>query len=88
MTVAGPGARPDRFDCCWETQGVQLAKLDPVLKTFDPGRAAQKGKYRGEFFLADWPADPAGTRFLEFFQRDKATGQPKGIIAIDLQGLR
>jgi hypothetical protein len=30
-------------------------------------------------------ADPAGNTFLEFFQIDKATGEAKGIVAIDLQ---
>ena len=61
--------------------------LDPVLLTFDNQRAAQKAKYGGELFLADAMADPAGTRFLGFFQRDKNTGLPKGIIALDLGGL-
>ena len=30
-------------------------------------------------------ADPAGTRFVDFFQRDRA-GQPKGIVALDPGG--
>src|SRR5712691_1806178 len=33
---------PGDFDGCWESTGVDLAKLDPVLLTFDPGRATQK----------------------------------------------
>ena len=48
---------------------------------------AQKRKYGGELFPADWPADAHGTSFLHFFQRDRVTGRPKGIIAIDLGGL-
>jgi hypothetical protein len=36
-------------------------------------------------FPARWDADPSGTAFIEFFQRDKVTGEPKGIIAIDLE---
>jgi hypothetical protein len=77
---------PGDFDACWEMQGVRLDALDAALKTFDPGRATQKAKYGGELFPADWPADLAGTRFVDFFQRDRATGAAKGIIAIALGG--
>ena len=31
---------------------------------FDAGRAAQKAKFGGEFFVADWPADENGTVFV------------------------
>ena len=74
---------PGDFDGCWEVAGVDPSLLDPVLLTFDNRRAAQKAKYGGELFLAEAAADPLGTRFLEFFQRDKYTGEPKGIVAID-----
>jgi hypothetical protein len=79
--------RPADFDGCWEVDGVDLARLDPVLTTFAQRRAAQKRKYGGELFPADWPADAHGTSFLDFFQRDRASGRPKGIIAIDLGDL-
>jgi hypothetical protein len=75
---------PGDFDACWETRGVDPALLDPVLLDFSPGRAAQKAKYGGELFPAEVPADPSGTRFLDYFQRDRATGEAKGIVAIDL----
>lgn len=58
--------------------------LDPVLLTFANGRAEQKAKYGGEMFVADAIAALPGRRFLEFFQTDKDTGLPKGIIGIDL----
>jgi hypothetical protein len=61
---------------------VDPALLDPVLTTFDPGRRTQKAKYGGELFFAHAPADPAGTRFVDFFQRDRS-GQPRGIVALD-----
>ena len=77
---------PGDFDGCWEVDGVDPDKLDPVLLEFANRRAAQKAKYQGELFLADAAADPAGTRFIEFFQRDK-DGQPKGIIALDIKDL-
>jgi hypothetical protein len=53
------------------------------LLKFDAKRSAQKAAYGGEFFPAGWPADSAGTLFLEFFQMDR-DGNPKGIIAINL----
>jgi len=65
-------------------EDVDPDQLDPVLLTFDRGRAAQKAKYHGELFPAQFAASPSGTTFLEFFQCDKE-GRPKGIIALDLQ---
>jgi hypothetical protein len=32
-------------------------------------------------------ASPDGISFLSFFQRDRASGQPKGIVALDLTEL-
>lgn len=77
---------PGDYDGCWEVDGVDPDKLDPVLLEFANRRAAQKAKYYGELFLANAAADPAGTRFIDFFQFDK-DGQPKGIIALDLKDL-
>jgi hypothetical protein len=74
---------PADFDGCWDPVGVDPALLDPALLDFTPGRAAQKAKFGGELFIASSAADPAGNRFLDFFQRDK-NGNAKGIIAIDL----
>ena len=79
-------AEPQDFDACWEAEGVDPAKLDPVLLDFSHRRAAQKAKYGGELFVADWPAEPHGTRFVEFFQQDKATGEAKGVVALTLGG--
>jgi hypothetical protein len=77
---------PGDFDACWESAGVVLYRLDPELRDFSDKRSAQKGRYGGEFFPADWPAQHDGTTFLDYFQRDR-TRQPKGIIAVDLGGL-
>ncbi len=79
---------PNDFDACWEENGVDPMLLDPVLLTFDAGRAAQKARYFGELFPASIVADGDGLSFLDFFQRDREEGEPKGIIAIDLGGLR
>lgn len=78
---------PDDYDACWEVVGVDPTLLDPVLLTFDPGRATQKAKYLGELFIASDIADSNGRAFFEFFQIDKDTGSLKGIIALDLGGL-
>lgn len=74
---------PNDYDACWEEAGVDPTVLDPILLTFDPGRAMQKAKYMGELFPASVVADADGLSFFEFFQSDKDTGNPKGIIAID-----
>lgn len=80
---------PGDFDGCWEPAGVDPKKLDPVLLDFSSGRFAQKAKYGGELFVSSNRAEakPPHRAFLDFFQTDKSTGQPKGIIAIDLRRL-
>ena len=59
---------PGDFDGCWETEDVDFDLLDPVLVTFDRGRATQKAKFGGEFFLADAQADPLGHCSANFFK--------------------
>jgi len=79
------GLPPKDYDVCWEVSGVDPTRLDPVLLDFSKGRAAQKAKFLGELFPAETPEGVTGRTFLEFFQIDKRTGNPKGIIAIDLR---
>jgi hypothetical protein len=66
---------------------VDAGRLDRELLDFSNRRAAQKARYGGELFPAETAAEPAGTTFLDYFQRDRDTGTPKGIIAIDLGAL-
>ncbi|NJK46207.1 MAG: hypothetical protein HC933_19855 [Pleurocapsa sp. SU_196_0] len=75
---------PGDFDACWSINNVDPALLDPVLIDFSQGRAAQKQKYLGELFPAQWPADAAGTVFIDFFQQDR-NGNPKGVLHLDLR---
>ena len=75
---------PQDFDACWDAAGVDPDLLDPALLDFSNRRAAQKQRFGGEPFPADFAAEPSGTRFLDYFQRDRDTGEPKGIIAIEL----
>ena len=78
---------PSDFDGCWDPVGVLAARLDPVLLDFENGRAAQKKKYGGEMFICTSPAVPSGNiRFLEFFQKEKHTGEAKGLIGLRLDG--
>jgi hypothetical protein len=75
---------PNDFDGCWDATNVRVTLLDPVLLDFDNERAAQKQKYRGEMFISNgWNSETGA--FLEFFQREKLTGLPKGIVGVDLQ---
>ena len=77
---------PGDFDACWDPDGVEFPRLDPILLTFDHGRLAQKVKYGGELFPASSVADNSSmSTFIEFFQIHKETGAPKGIIAIDIE---
>ena len=75
---------PKDFDGCWEVSGVDLTRLDPVLLTFDPGRAKQKAKYGGEMFPSVFNANSQGDTFLQFFQMDR-DGRAKGIVVLDLR---
>ena len=74
---------PADFDGCWEPQYVIGALLDPVLLDFSNKRAAQKAKFGGEMFIAT-DTMQSGKTFLEFYQVDKDTGNPKGIVGIRL----
>ena len=76
---------PGDFDACWDPAGVDAKKLDPVLLDFSGARSRQKLNYGGEFFPSSAKADGAQT-FVEYFQTDRHTGKPKGIIRIRLQG--
>jgi hypothetical protein len=75
---------PGDFDACWDEDGVAWDALDETLLTFADARAAQKLKYGGELFPMRSHADPWGNRFLDFFQIDKRTQQPKGILKLSL----
>ena len=80
--------RPEDFDGCWEPAGVDLRRLDPTLYDFEPSRRANKWKYGGELFPADFVADAAGVKFFDTFQLDRETGDAMGMIAIRLEDAR
>jgi hypothetical protein len=75
---------PNDIDVCWDITGVDPDALDTVFFDFDNGRAAQKARFGAEFFPAQTPEGLTGRTFLDFFQVDKQTGGPKGIIVLEL----
>jgi len=79
---------PGDFDACWDIRNVDDNKLDRVFWDFSQGRAAQKRRFLGELFPAQLPEGATGRVFVEFFQLNKLTGEPKGILAIRLRGGR
>ena len=40
---------PGDYDACWDPDGIDLAKLDPVFDDFDNGGQAKKTSFGGEF---------------------------------------
>ncbi len=81
---------PKDFDACWDLTGVNLPLLKrnaPIFFQFSNLRAAQKARFGGELFPAQFSAGPVGMTFLHFFQTDKTTGLPKGIIELNLVSL-
>lgn len=72
---------PGDFDGCWDIAGVNPGSLDPVLLDFTNKRAAQKAKYFGEMFAIQLPGHPG---LLPFFQKEKFSDRPKGIVRITL----
>jgi hypothetical protein len=71
---------PNDVDVCWDIDGVDPTSLDSVFFDFDSGRAAQKARFGAEFFPAQAPQRLK--TFLDFFQIDKESGGPKGIIEL------
>src|ERR1039458_2628359 len=76
--------QPGDFDACWDIADVDPDRLDPIFFDFENGRAAQKARFYGELFPAQLPEGWSGKAFLEFFQTDKETGNPKGVVGFDL----
>ena len=78
-------ALPGDYDATWETVGVELNRLDPVLLDLAHPRAAMKAKYLGDLFPASGQAAP-GVLFRDFFLTDR-NGVEKGVVLIDLGSL-
>ena len=74
--------KPNDYDGCWATTGVDINSLDPAFKDFRSRRIAQKVKFSGELFPATG-INKYGQTMLDFFQEDR-NANPKGIIEINL----
>ena len=79
---------PNDIDVCWDRSGVDLYRLEIVhpvfIDDYTPGRQKQKAKYGCEFFMAQWIDRGSGKPFLDLFRQDR-DGNPKGILAINIQ---
>lgn len=75
---------PGDFDACWDTAGVDLDRLDPVMLDLSNHRVAQKARFGGELF-PNVVEPSSGVVFAEFFQGERDTGR-KGIVVINLGG--
>ena len=77
--------RPVDYDLCWDEDGVDLNRLDPLLRGIFYKKDKRKRIFMGDIFPSNAIANPNPSRtFLEFFQIDKHTGRRKGIICINL----
>ncbi|AGY56423.1 hypothetical protein GKIL_0176 [Gloeobacter kilaueensis JS1] len=76
---------PADFDACWELDGVNLEVLDPLLLRNENRSQLQKLRFGGELFFFRLQDAGRSETMFDFFQADKATGEAKGIVAIDLQ---
>lgn len=77
---------PDDYDALYDLDEVNEDIVDSrLLDSSKEGRKTQKKYYEGEFFPAFDPAERNGTKYLDFFQKDKDTNKPKGILLIELR---
>lgn len=78
---------PSDWDGCWDPVGVDPSLLEPVFLDFSPaGRHRMKIKYLADLFPASIREASSGLLFVDYFQIDKATGAPKGIVLLELTG--
>jgi len=81
---------PGDIDVAWDPDGVDVDRLldmEPVFGDFSYMRAGQKARFGCEFFPSNLAADLVETTFLEFFQIDRESEAPKGIVLLELGSL-
>jgi len=77
---------PSDIDVLWDPSSTEIPALPRVLREGAPReRRRQKQRFGAEFIRVDTARD--GPSFLEFFQTDKRTDEPKGIILLGLDTL-
>lgn len=80
--------QPGDVDVCWEDdEDIDWDLLDshyPIFLDMDPPRKAQQLRYCADVFPANIFEGGSGLLFKKFFQQNKETGNPKGIIKINI----
>lgn len=78
---------PNDYDALYDLNEINEDIIDDrLIDATKIGREKQKRYYQGEFFpMYANATSPVGSRYIDFFQKDKKTKQPKGIIRIDLR---
>ncbi len=74
---------PSDMDICWENDKINLQDARTLLPALF-NRTLQKSIYGADIFPANIMESSSGKHFIDFFQTDKETGQPKGIVKIKL----
>lgn len=80
-------AAPNDIDVCWDNRGVDLNNAFismPILWDMNHPRVNQQTAYSCDIFPAFSVEQGSGTLFIDFFQIDKLTNTPKGIIQINI----
>ncbi|MBY0479039.1 MAG: hypothetical protein K2Q24_15430 [Chitinophagaceae bacterium] len=78
---------PKDFDVCWEDLGLDYNEVQrrmPILFDLAPPRTKQQLLYRSDIFPAHYMEHGSKKYFIDFFQEDKYTRLPKGIIKLDI----
>jgi hypothetical protein len=78
---------PGDMDICWDNTGIDLYNafaIMPVLWDLDPPRREQQHLYTADIFPANIIEASSRKYFIDFFQCDKNSGSPKGIIQIEI----
>lgn len=79
-------AVPGDIDVLWDPRTFDATRLPRVLSDASPvNRTRQKRLFGAEFIPLSVPRD--GLPYLDFFQTDKATDRPKGIVQLALDSL-
>ena len=74
---------PKDFDLCYDSEAVDVEKLDPLISDLSSGRSLQKRYFGGEALPHDMLFRPNGETVLEAFTRDKR-GERKGLVHLSL----
>jgi hypothetical protein len=73
---------PNDYDACWDPQGVDPSRLDPVLIDYSRrGRLTMKARFLGDLFIAGVESE-SGKPFVNFFRQTR-DGAAKGIVLLN-----